>query len=425
MRKSKNIIVFALIGLLLFSLIGCKKQTENLPPEDDVMKNYPYYEDKDKSSYGNFKFRADRQGIIEMSEEVYRPYWYGNVIYNETVLLIKNDTTGEISGSLLYEPEKILAVKNHDYTVNYTQGEDFTVSGKKIVRTADSEIKYHTNAELRGEDIKAPYILKTSLENVATDIVNMGSTIYTESDFLYGFQVSVSYVYDVKNISEDYGAFDSNFASKFVGKLKNKEEVNMTIIGDSVAEGCSSSAFFDHTPYMPNYITMVAEALRTKYDTKVNMFNKAKGGMTSAWGSNDTQVNAVAATKPDVVFVHFGINDCGSGMSQNLYYDYMQSFALKLKTKCPDTEIIFIKCFTPELITYDGELFEKYNKKIDNICSENDYMYSLDLYNLSKDMLKVKNYMDVTANGINHINDYSTRLYAMSILSKLIDYKNA
>ena len=28
----------------------------------------------------------------------------------------------------------------------------------------------------------------------------------------------------------------------------------------------------------------------------------------------------------------------------------------------------------------------------------------------------------VTANGINHITDYTTRLYAMSILSKLCDF---
>ena len=38
-------------------------------------------------------------------------------------------------------------------------------------------------------------------------------------------------------------------------------------------------------------------------------------------------------------------------------------------------------------------------------------------------MLNTKKYMDVTGNGINHLNDYTSRLYAMNILSMLNDYE--
>ena len=37
-------------------------------------------------------------------------------------------------------------------------------------------------------------------------------------------------------------------------------------------------------------------------------------------------------------------------------------------------------------------------------------------------MLETKKYMDVTGNGINHLNDYSARLYTMNLLASLIDF---
>lgn len=403
-------------------VLGCACTPSEPKEEEPDLSKYPYYVDPEQASADSFVFAADAGGVTEMSEEVYRPYWYGNVIYNETVLLTQGEASGRISGKLLYDAVKILSVRNHDFTVTYQEGVDYTWSGNEIVRTDGSAIKYHTRAELTGDSIPEPYRLTSSISNVATDIVRMGATIYTESDYLYGYQVSVSYVYDVKDIEESYPAYEAGFAPKTVQKLKAGEAVNMTIIGDSVGEGCSSSGYMKHTPYMPPFINLVQRGLQERYQTTVNLQNKSKGGETSTWGSNDTQIAAVAATQPDILFVHFGINDCGAGSSQNLYYDNLQKLILNLTSACPNVEIVLIKCFTPEPWTYDGDMLEKYGKKIDELCAENDNVYQLDLYTLSTQMLAVKDYMDVTANGINHINDYTTRLYAMSILSKLCDF---
>lgn len=415
----KKLAVAVLSAALLVPVCACSP-TE--PSDDDSdSSRYPYYVAPDQASADAFVFTADSNGVTAMSEEVYRPYWYGNVIYNETVLLTE-DASGKICGKLLYDAVKILSVKNHDFTVTYSEGVDYTCSGNEIVRTAGSAIKYHTEAEIAGTDIPEPYRLTSSIANVATDIVRMGSTIYTESDYLYGYQVSVSYVYDVKSVEESYAMFDESFAPETVRKLKAKETVNMTIIGDSVGEGCSSSGYMKHTPYMPPFIELVQRGLQEKYQTTVNLQNKSKGGETSSWGADDRQIAAVAETQPDILFVHFGINDCGAGASQNLYYDNLQKMILSLSASCPNTEIVLIKCFTPETWTYNGDLLEKYCNKIDRLCEENGNVYQLDMYTLSTQMLTVKSYMDVTANGINHINDYTTRLYAMSILSKLCDF---
>ena len=146
--------------------------------------------------------------------------------------------------------------------------------------------------------------------------------------------------------------------------------------------------------------------------------------MTSAWGSNDTQVNAMIAVKPDLLFVHFGVNDNGAGMSKNMYSDNIEYIVSKVKAALPDCEIVLIKCSTPNPVSYDSDVFKDYWTKLDNICENYSGVSSLDMYDLSLEILKTKKYMDITGNGINHLNDYSARLYSMAMLNSLIDYKN-
>ena len=84
----------------------------------DYSKNPLYNENVDSIEY---KFN---------DKEISDPFYKGNVVYNESVLLTKDDETGEISGNLMFKPTKILAVK--DYTLktkDYRQDVDFTLDG--------------------------------------------------------------------------------------------------------------------------------------------------------------------------------------------------------------------------------------------------------------------------------------------------------
>ena len=95
---------------------------------------------------------------------------------------------------------------------------------------------------------------------------------------------------------------------------------------------------------------------------------------------------------------------------------------MKVKEALPDCEIVLIKAFTPHPVTYDTDRLSSYWAKIDDLCKTYENVTSLDMYTPSTEMLKVKKYMDVTGNGINHLNDFSARLYAMYILDSLVDY---
>ena len=425
MKKMIQVALSAVLGLLLLGVTACGGTPQpSLPGKED----YPFYQKDPVYDFSVDEVRSYENGKYVWSDglvEMLQPFWMGNVVYNETVMLV--DDGQSISGKLLFQPEKILSVRDYAWDKEYFEGKDFTVEGNTLIRTEDSEMPYLTQQNLMGQDLPDGYRVVGSISNVETDVVMMGATIYTEGSLIYGHQVSVSYVYDcTKADLTNFKNFDAAELPKLKAKLAAGEDVKLGIIGDSVAEGCSSSSMFSREPFLPNFIDLTALALNAGYRAagktgEVTVGNYAKGGMTSEWGAAQVQADAVIAGAPDVLFIHFGINDNGSDFSGMNYRDNIESLVMKVKAGLPDVEIVLIKAFTPEIMSYDSELFEDYWKALDAIA-QNDGVWTLDLYSLSMEMLGTKKYMDVTGNGINHLNDYTSRLYAMTLLSMLNDY---
>jgi lysophospholipase L1-like esterase len=353
-------------------------------------------------------------------EEMVSPYFKGNVIYNETVMLI--DENGTISGNLQYAPLRILSVRDYTWEKEYAASE-YTVSGKTITMSEGGTMPYLTAENIQGKNIPEPYRQVSSITNIETDWVLMGGAVYTEGSLIYGHQISVSYVYDPRDLKkEDFADYATSGYPKLKAKLSNGENVKMVMIGDSVGEGCSSSGQFNHAPYMDNFATLVKKGLEAKYESTVTLDNQAVGGKTSEWGSASAQVNKIIAAAPDIVLIHFGINDLGSDFSQNGFRDNIQSLILDVQSALPDCEFMIIEAFGANPLLYDYNMFQKYWNKMEGLAEEIDNVYTLDMFTLSKTMFESKKYMDVTGNGINHLNDYSSRLYAMNILSALIEY---
>ena len=91
-------------------------------------------------------------------------------------------------------------------------------------------------------------------------------------------------------------------------KLQTGQPLVFATFGDSITLPCY------HTDYRQNYITFTVDALRQAYPkaniTIVhagNMSSTARGLAASRFGKH------VLDHKPDVVFIMFGMNDCGGG----------------------------------------------------------------------------------------------------------------
>ncbi len=378
--------------------------------------NFPNYVE----DYRSLNYEFDDDAISS-------PFWKGNVIYNETVLLSRNEETGVISGNLAYTPLKVLAVK--DYTLktrDFVEGKDYTLEGKTIIRKEGSPMPYLEETTLRGEYLPEGYRLVSSVSSIATDCVLMGPAYYTESDLYYGHQIQVSYVYDIHEIMPNYEVFAQNQLDslpKLKKKLENKEAVKIVGLGDSVLEGCSSSKKFNHEPYMETFFNMSIQYLNEKFESQITGKNLSVGGTQSSWGASSTQIYDVSQENPDLLMLHFGINDLGAGVGPNSYIDNMLSIVLEIRNKCPSCEFLILTPFGPNPLLYDYEKVDNYIRKIKSEITDSiQGAVLVDVFNISKELYKNKKYQDMTANGINHVNDYASRIYLQSVLSTVVKY---
>ena len=416
MKKLFGIIIALTLCVCAFA--GCGLTGGGDKPSDDGKDDgkidkskFPYYTEVDEATY---KF--------DLAEQV-TPYYKGNVIYNETVLLEDDGTT--ISGKLQYKPVKVLSVRDYTWKKEYS-ADKYTVKGNVISTTKDSGLPYLTSENISGAQLPEGYRMVASMSdftNLLTDCMQMGPVVYTESPLYYGNQIQVSYVYDVKDLKTgDFADYNTSGMPKLKAKLTAGEPVKIAITGDSVAAGCSSSEYFNHEPNFPSWANLIKPALESKYESEITVVNKAVGGKTAGWGCENKQMKALASEKPDLLIVHFGINDLGANESADTYKYYMETIVMKMQQLSPDTEILLIDALGGAPNVYSNAKFDEYFSAMEELKSAYDGVYTMNLFNVGKTLLEQKKYSDVTGNGINHVNDFATRLYIMNIMSALVNY---
>lgn len=257
----------------------------------------------------------------------------------------------------------------------------------------------------------------------------MGGCVYTESSFYYGSQLWVTYAYDINELDKDYDIYPQynlEKLPKIKQKLENKESIKIVALGDSVLEGCSSSKLFKHEPYLDTFIELTRQGLVRLYgydDKDIILDNQSVGGMMSSWGAQDAQINNVINAEPDLFFLHFGINDLGSKRSTMSFYEDIESIILRVKAALPNCSIVIMSPFNPQPDLYDYEKMKDYFSIVkDELVDNQEDTYLLDIFKLSNDISKNKKYLDMSANGINHVNDFASRVYTNAILSTFYKY---
>lgn len=356
--------------------------------------------------------------------QTYTPYWLGNVIYQETVLCVDNGKT--VSGELEYTPVKILSVRDYTYETEYVEGTDYTVSGRTLILNEGTSCPYLTQANLNGTEVPKGYTFVASLDKL-TDLekqcVQFGKAVFSEGTFYYGHQLCVSYIYDVNELKTDsFGRFGA-VCPRTLAKLQaGEEKVIFGVTGDSVTEGCSASAYFSHAPYMPTFLNLFQFGLKAAYpDGTIALKNLAVGGTTTVQGAEESNIKRLAKTNADTIIIHFGLNDVGA-LSASQFRKNIETLVNGVRAELPDCEFLFIKCSTPNPDIHDIERLKSYFREMDELAANTEGFYTLDMYVLSENMLAHKKYADITGNGVNHINDYMVRLYAMQLLNLFVDY---
>ncbi len=334
----------------------------------------------------------------------------GKTIYDETVVLIKNGNI--ISGNLLYEPTKIIAVKDNTLQKTYDASE-YVIEGRTIKATENSTMPYLTAEALQGINMPADYGFGTQPG------FNGGpNVIFTEGIGIVSHQISVTYEHN-----GSWNGFTQSYKGellpKTIEKLSKGESMNIVFNGDSIMTGCNSSGKLAIEPFLEDFPTLICNKLQAYYKSEIVLYNTSKGGEKSDFGRTNIDGN-VNVYKPDLVVIGYGMNDGSWNIDPITYKSNIEFMIQSIKARNENAEIILVSTILANPLAIQNSIQPTYLPYLQELEDAYDGVALVDMTSFSQDLYKLKNSVDVLANNINHPSDFLVRCYADNILRALI-----
>lgn len=343
-------------------------------------------------------------------DEMMIPFWCGDIIYNESVLMVKYDDMLP-EANLLFEPEKIISIKNLRLDVEYQEVTDWIYKNGKITLPMNSYVPYLTYKELYPAD---------PVPDGTMERIGGGYVLFREGHYFHDMQLAVTY----KKSSTPYWKgpipkYEELSMINTKNKLKNSMPLKILLYGDSISVGLNASGCTGVPPFLPGWGQLVADKLNQVYGSTVIFENPSVSGQTSQWGAENVR-SLVAVKNPDLVIIAFGMNDGtgkvpGSTFRKNICYIISEITAIN-----PDTEFILVAPILANPETYFAADQASYKQELDSLRGKG--IIVIDMTGIHSELLKYKKFSDMTGNNINHPNDYLARWYAQEVFYTLAGY---
>ena len=324
-------------------------------------------------------------------DQYMRPFWQDKTVYNETVLMFSDDGS-PATGQLMFNPSRIISVKNYGLTTNYIAGTDYTINGRKIICTPLSRMTQVKDADLK----KGEY--------------NWNEMI--------GRQVAVTYEHDdiwAGPIPEYLG--DSLPGT--MKKLRAHGPLRVVAYGDSITHGIGVSRLMHISPYMPPYPELFTGRMKQIYhDGAIQLFNSAQSGATSDWGARMAG-RMVTSLHPDLVIIAFGQNDFW-GTPADTFANNISNIIDTVRAKNPHAEFLLVSTlrFDPAY-TANAEYWKavgEYAAKLKAMTGPG--VQFVDMTAISEAIYAAKKPKDCLNDPL-HPNDFLARWYAQSLVAAL------
>lgn len=335
------------------------------------------------------------------------PIWMGDTVYNETLMFVQDENGVVPPAPLLYTPDEILSVRSFDLAVEYVQGMDYTVQNGCIVLTQNSRIltwrylDYYPTAAIPGGTFE-----KTGVGFIA----------FGEGDTFFKTQVAVTY----RHSDRWQGVVPRNIGGtlqKTKCKLTNGEALTIVYYGDSIATGANSSNA--QAPFAPIWTTLVTQTLSADFSNpNITEINTAVGGTNAEWGAKNAK-ELVAAYKPDLVVIAFGMNDAHTS---NTKYTYnIAKIICAVRKANEDVEFILVSPMqaNKEVKGFYGNQY-KFECVLRQFKCFDSGIAVAPVWRMHTYLLEKKRYYDMTGNNVNHPNDFLARVYAQTVAALLI-----
>lgn len=333
-------------------------------------------------------------------------------IYRESCLPLADTRDKELTLNLLYPAKKVTEVIHEATGQTFEEGRDWILRDGKVVLPVGSHVPIQLTEEFFTETKKDK---DGNEKKTKTSVRLVPETWYHER------QVAVSYEPAARDWSFAPALSTIDQLPRLKKLLAEKAPVKVILFGDSISAGGDSTSLHGIPPFQPNYGELVAKQLADHYGSEVTFINPSRAGATSGYGLSQVEAQ-VGAFKPDLAIVAYGMND-RAPERRAVYKANLEGILDSIRQDSPETEFIVV---TPMLNS------PRQTTGLDPVKFIRDEALSVkrpgtafaDMTTTELDMLKRKDYLDLSGNGANHPNDFLHRVYAQKILEVLIPPKS-
>lgn len=337
--------------------------------------------------------------------EMFEKIWETNVVHNESCVMIE-DSNGVRSARLIYEPSRIIAVKDFTLKKDYDPSE-YYFEGDRIYMSDTSTMPYLTQENISCEVV--PEVIGGTYDDGKG-----GKILFTEGVGIVYHQIMVTYEHN-DTWDGTVPTRQGNRLPKLRAKLKNKENITFVCNGDSIFTGANSSGKLGIEPFIPGFPEAFRDEMNRRYGANVTLINTAVGGEVSNWGKINVVAN-VNQHNPDLVLIGFGMNDGSWNVPAYDYVDNIETMVRSIQHNCPNAEIIVAATIVANPASAQNKGQANYLEPLQEMVNRYQGVALLDMTTFSLDLLKIKTSFDLYANNINHPCDFMCRAYTANLL---------
>lgn len=342
---------------------------------------------------------------VQAEEKAYpEPFWSGTTLHEDPVLFTSiNGSVPE--GALMTKPVKILKASNLDGKIQYKEGVDFEVipGTAKVRLLKKSKIPYFT------EDMLYPP--KGKPRGIPGKVNSDRNMFWCRDSFQPSYQIRFTYTHNDKELprpGEILGKMPKTFE-----KIRNGKPIVFAVYGDSISQGYNASKFMKFAPFEPMHYERFAAYLEKKTGAAVKWYNRSQGGRTAGWANLNLEKLFADVPAPDFIFVAWGMNDITAKLPVETFVKYLRKQMDLFKAKYPETEFVVMTTMyaNKEWSLTNIPEFEVYRKEVLKLADDNGILI-VDQTKIWEELLKRKDFMSLSGNGLNHPNDFGHRVYA-------------
>lgn len=360
-------------------------------------------------------------------ENYLTPIWEGNKVYNESITFIPDPQTREIlAAPLLYTPTNVISVKSYDLQKEYVEGVDYVVENGKIRLLEGGDMTAWAY-----DDFYSPNegYYKIKWLNPQDRYIHFDGNDYQERHQYY---VTYEHNDSWKGVVPRY-CCDSLPRTK--QKLENGENIRILFNGDSITAGGEASGSgllalktglpnvgsIQANPYMAIYPQLVTQNLIRNYpNSNIEYINTSNPGSSSRTGA-ECAGDWILPYKADLVVLAWGMNDLSFTAEE--HKNYILQMISKAQEANPNTEFILVATMLPNNNSswsdhHLAEFMETY-REIKTEKSDTNIVIA-PMTAMHQYLLERKRDADMSANGINHPNDFLQRVYAQTLSAMLV-----